>query len=352
MRRRGAMSALMRIAPLRALCGIAGLGALTSFAPTGPALQASAQQALAQQAKGQSDNAVRFVHDPCIIRQGDAYYVFCTGPGIPIRRSRDLIHWEAAGRVFAGHLPPWAAVEIPGSVDPWAPDIAFINGRYCLYYSVSTFGKNRSLIGLVTNRTLDSTSPDYQWRDEGKVIESFPTNDYNAIDSNVLFDGAKGSLVFGSFWSGIQCIAVDRKTGKPLPGATVQCIARRPGSTAIEAPFLVQRGPYYYLFVSFDFCCRGIKSTYNLRVGRSKSVMGPYLDREGRPMLEGGGTLLLGSEGSVIGPGHCAVLRDGRRYLLAHHFYDGDSNGVPTLQVRPLSWDREGWPRAEKPLGP
>jgi len=263
------------------------------------------------------------------------------------------VHWDLAGRVFAEDMPKWAHEEIPGSVFPWAPDIAYLNGRYCLYYSVSTFGRNRSLIGLATNKTLDSKSPDYAWKDEGKVVESFPRDGYNAIDSNVLALG-KGrlALVFGSFWSGIQYVEADLRTGKPRSGAVPQFIARRPGSTAEEAPFLLRRGAYYYLFLSFDFCCRGTQSTYNIRIGRAKSVEGPYQDRDGKPLLEGGGTLLLGTEGSVIGPGHCAVLREPRRDLLVYHYYDGKASGVPTLQIRPLAWDKDGWPHAEAPLEP
>jgi arabinan endo-1,5-alpha-L-arabinosidase len=299
------------------------------------------------------ENAIRFVHDPTIIKQGDTYYVFCTGPGIPIRKSKDLVHWLTAGRVFKENLPAWAKEEIPGSRNPWAPDIACFKGKYWLYYSVSTFGSNRSLIALATNKTLDPTSPDYAWKDEGKVVESLKTDSFNAIDSNVLVTGrVKLALVFGSFWSGIQYVDADANTGKPQSGATLKYIARRPGSTAVEAPFLIRRRGYYYLFLSFDFCCRGIRSTYNIRVGRARSADGPYIDRDGKPLLEGGGTLLLGTQGPVIGPGHCAVLREPHRDLLVYHYYDAESNGVPTLQIRPLTWDNDGWPGVEAPLSP
>lgn len=291
-----------------------------------------------------AENAKQHVHDPCMIKQGDTYYVFSTGHGIPIRRSKDLIHWEMAGRVFAEDLPVWAKTEVPDSKFPWAPDIAFLNSRYYLYYSVSAFGKNRSLIGLVTNKTIDPKSPDYAWKDEGKVVESFPRDNYNAIDSNVLAIGkSRLILSFGSFWSGIQWMEADPKTGKPRTGAAVKLLAQRPSPTAIEAPFIIRRRGYYYLFVSFDACCRGIRSTYNIRVGRAKSVEGPYRDQKGKSMLEGGGTIVLQTEKNVIGPGHCAVLQERGRDLLIHHFYDGAANGVPTLQVRPLSWSRDGW---------
>lgn len=293
-------------------------------------------------------NAVKNVHDPCFIFHDGYYYVYSTGHGIPIRRSRDREQWEMVGRVFAEDIPAWAKMEIPGSVFPWAPDIAYFNGRYHLYYSVSTFGKNRSLIGLVTNKTLDPKHPEYAWKDEGKVVESFPQNDYNAIDPNVLpLDRNRLILTFGSFWSGIKMVECEQKSGKPKPAADVRAIAQRPAPDALEAPFLIRNGDYYYLFVSFDFCCRGTRSTYNTRVGRSKTVEGPYVDREGVALMAGGGSPLLTTEGRYIGPGHCAVLKKGREHFIAHHFYDAEDNGIPTLRVRPLSWDKDGWPVAK-----
>lgn len=134
------------------------------------------------------------------------------------------------------------------------------------------------------------------------------------------------------------------------PDAQVYSLARRPSPDAIEAPFLLHRGRYYYLFVSFDLCCRGVNSTYNIRVGRAEQVTGPYVDREGKAMMEGGGSILLATQGSVIGPGHCAVLHNERGDFLVHHFYDGEDNGMPTLQVRPLAWTSDGWPEAGAPL--
>jgi arabinan endo-1,5-alpha-L-arabinosidase len=297
-------------------------------------------------------NEIKHVHDPCIMHQGGYYYIFSTGHGIPIRRSRDLILWESAGRVFKEDLPAWAKEDIPGSVFPWAPDIAHLNGRYYLYYSISTFGKNRSAIGLATNKTLDPKSKNYEWKDEGKVFESFPNNDYNAIDPNVIAVGRNRLIfTFGSFWSGLKLVEADPKTGKPKSGADVRPLARRPSPCAVEAPFIIKQGSYFYLFASYDTCCRGVRSTYNTKVGRSRTVEGPYMDRNGVSLLEDGGTQVVKSEGRYIGPGHCAVLKKGSQHFLVHHFYDADDNGVPTLQVRPLTWDKEGWPVAGTPLG-
>jgi len=154
-----------------------------------------------------ADEPMRHVHDPTIATHGGEYYVFSTGKGIPIRRSKNLLHWETAGRVFEEDAPAWARQEIPGARDVWAPDISFCGGQYHLYYSVSTFGSQRSCIGLATNKTLDPADKEYQWIDQGKVIESFPgKDDFNAIDPALVLDARKRPwLVFGSFWGNPTC---------------------------------------------------------------------------------------------------------------------------------------------------
>jgi len=119
---------------------------------------------------------------------------------------------------------------------------------------------------------------------------------------------------------------------------------------AVEAPFMIRHDGMYYLFVSFDRCCAGVNSTYKTMVGRSKAVTGPFVDRENRAMMEGGATLVLESQGSVRGPGHCAILSDAGRDWLVHHFYDADNNGRSALQIRPIAWDVEGWPVAGEPI--
>jgi len=297
---------------------------------------------------------VRGVHDPVLIRDGGAFYMFSTGAGVPMRKSSNLFDWQLAGRVFSQKAPSWAIADVPGAFDVWAPDISYFNGCFQLYYSVSTFGKQHSVIGLATNVTLDPANSRYLWIDRGKVIESSPGGacDFNAIDPNFTLD-AKGHpwLCFGSFWSGIKITPLDPSTGKPPAGAppAIFPIAANPGSTAIEAPFLIYHGGYYYLFVSYDQCCQGTRSTYNLRVGRSREITGPYSDCAGRPMLDGGGTLLLASHGRVAGPGHCGLLRDQAGEFIAHHNYIGE--GVSSaLQIRPLHWSADGWPLAGEPI--
>src|SRR5690606_19372021 len=296
------------------------------------------------------------VHDPCIIKAGDTYHLFATGQQstglLPWRVSRDLVHWELRGHVFEA-IPQWARDAIADTRGLWAPDIAYFNGRYHLYYSVSTFGSNRSAIGLVTNATLDVEAADFQWRDEGLVIESHRDDDFNAIDPNHFVDrDGKHWLTLGSFWSGIQLFALDPASGTPPAGAQRRySLASRPvpphAPSAIEAPFLIERGGYYYLFVSFDYCCRGASSSYYIVVGRSTHITGPYAGEDGRLMTEGYGTLVLQGNRRFRGPGHPAVLRDAGQDYLVYHAYDAQNDGRPTLRISPIRWSKDGWPEVE-----
>jgi len=293
---------------------------------------------------------IRNVHDPTIIMEGGTYYLFSTRAGIALRCSEDLILWKLCGDVF-GHLPQWAVEDVPGLRGLWAPDISYFNGKYHLYYSASTFGSNRSSIGLATNTTLNPLSERFRWEDKGKVIGSNPSDDWNAIDPNLAFDEeGQPWLSFGSFWSGIKMRKIDPTTGKlSTQDQTLYSLASRPRTKelpgAIEAPAIIRKNGFFYLFVSFDICCRGRESTYNIRVGRARRITGPYADRSGKPMMEGGGTLLAeGARGRWRGPGHCAILqgRDGDR--LVYHAYDAEARGIPTLRISLIFWDAEGWP--------
>lgn len=294
---------------------------------------------------------IRRIHDPVVIKGEDAYYLFCTGVGIPMRRSEDLLQWEIASppSVFTV-LPAWVRQAIPGQGDVWAPDIAYFNDKYHLYYAVSTFGKNRSVIGLATNVTLDSKDPRYAWVDEGLVIESVATNNYNCIDPNLVIDANGGAwLAFGSFWSGIKMRRLDYATGKLSTEDTklYSLATRFVNSGSVEAPFIIRQGEFYYLFVSFDFCCRGADSTYRVMVGRSPTITGPYVDKDGVAMTRGGGTQITFPTERWKGPGHNGIVREKDADYIVYHAYDAANNGVPTLKISKLVWDAEGWPSLE-----
>lgn len=298
------------------------------------------------------------VHDPVMIKEKGTYYLFCTGYGISVFSSKDMKTWRKEKPVFATP-PQWAIEKVPGyNGHNWAPDISYHNGLFYLYYSVSAFGKNTSCIGVAVNKTLNPTSPDFGWKDLGKVIQSVPgRDDWNAIDPNLIVDDKKNPwLSFGSFWSGIKIFKLDSTFTRPAEPPMWHSIAAKPrtpvvidssaGNGAIEAPFIFKKGKYYYLFVSWDYCCRGEKSNYKVVIGRSETVTGPYLDKTGKPMQKNGGSLFIeGDTKEWFGIGHSAVFTDdnGIDYFIAHG-YDGLDNGRPKLIIKKLNWNKEGWP--------
>ncbi len=296
------------------------------------------------------------VHDPVVAKHGDTFYLYCTGNGVSVLSSKDLKTWQREPQVFATP-PQWALDEVPGyRGHTWAPDISFHNGKYYLYYSCSSFGKNSSSIGVATNVTLDPKDPAYKWEDHGRVVQSVPGRDmFNAIDPNLIVDD-EGTpwLCFGSFWQGMKIVKLRPDMLAVAIPQVWGTVARRPraptlqetnaGDGAIEAPFIFKKGKYFYLFVSFDFCCKGAQSDYKIAIGRSEKVTGPYLDRAGKRMDEGGGTILLAGNATYPGVGHSATYTfDGKDYLFAHA-YNATANGRSELIVREIVWDSEGWP--------
>jgi arabinan endo-1,5-alpha-L-arabinosidase len=300
------------------------------------------------------------VHDPGMIKQGDTYYLFSTGDSrglinqgnIQIRKSTDLVNWQFTGTVFL-KTPQWITTALGfRPVSLWAPDISYFNGKYHLYYAGSRFGTNSSVIGLATNTTLDPASPRYQWIDRGEVLRSTSSDNWNAIDPQISMDAHHLPwMSFGSFWDGIKMRRIDKGTGKLYAAdATLYSLASR-GGGPIEAPSIIRRKRYYYLFVSFDFCCRKANSTYRIMVGRATKITGPYTDREGRRMEQGGGDLVLAGDDRYRGPGGQSVYLDGGIYRLVFHYYDALDNGTHKLQIRDLGWTDDDWPIAGAPSG-
>lgn len=296
-------------------------------------------------------------HDPVMMQQDATYYMFCTGPGIAVWSSADRKHWKPEKPVF-DKAPAWATQAVPGFRDNhiWAPDISLHNGVYYLFYSVSAFGKNTSCIGLATNKTLNPNAANYKWEDQGRVLQSVPGRDlWNAIDPNLVRDEAGTPwLTFGSFWEGIKLVKLRPDLRAPAQPEQWRTLARRPrdprlndslpGNGAIEAPFIFRKGEYYYLFTSFDFCCRGPQSTYKIMVGRAKAVTGPYLDRVGVALDQGGGTQVLAGDKNWFGLGHNAVCTFDQVDYLVFHGYDAADKGHSKLRIEPLGWDAAGWP--------
>lgn len=285
------------------------------------------------------------VHDPSsIVRCGDDYWMFSTGTGVKSWRSKDLQEWRSGPRVFPT-MPDWVRDVVPTQRGHfWAPDIIRLNDRYLLYYSVSSFGSNTSAIALASTPTLNPDDDAFEWTDHGIVTRSSKSDNYNAIDPAVIMtDDGKLWMSFGSFWSGLKLLQLDPTTGKRIDGDdTLHSIAQY---KAIEAPHIFHNGGFYYLFVNWDRCCRGVDSTYNIRVGRSESITGPYIDRDGVDLGKGGGTMFLETDGPFIGPGHANILREGDDYWFSCHFYDGTQRGRSKFAIRPLAWEKDGWPK-------
>ena len=299
------------------------------------------------------------VHDPVMAYEDGTYYLFATGHGIQQMTSRDCKTWTVSPQPVMTVIPQWTRDSVPGFTNHvWAPDIIRWHDRWWLAYSCSTFGKNGSAIGLLSSSSLKSPI----WNDEGCIVTSREQRDnWNAIDPNFIIDeDDQPWLVWGSFWDGIQMARLDT-TMHLAKGEIPRTIARRyspkdlnrmpnptsqyAGTNAIEAPFIMKHGGYYYLFVSWDYCCMGSKSTYRVVVGRSKTVDGPYVDRDGEDMREGGGTpVIAGDKKEFEALGHCAAYHYDDKDIFICHGYSIAHNGASILVQRPIRWTADGWP--------
>ena len=312
------------------------------------------------------------VHDPVMAYEDGIYHIFATGMGIQQMTSKDRKNWTVLPEPVMSVIPKWTQESVPGfRYHVWAPDVIKWHGRWWLAYSCSTFGKNGSAIGLFSKKSLSFPL----WEDEGCIVTSQEGRDnWNAIDPNfVIDDNDQPWLVWGSFWDGIQLARLDT-TMHIAVGEKPRTIARRynlndpdakaalslnpnppknptsdyAGPNAIEAPFIFKHDGWYYLFVSWDYCCQGSKSTYRVAVGRSRTVDGPYLDPKGIDMRFGGGMLFLeGDKKNYEAAGHCAAYSvDGQDIFLCHG-YSIAHQGASILIQRPIRWTPDGWPQID-----
>jgi len=298
------------------------------------------------------------VHDPDLLQDASGT-IWLYGTHNTLARSTDGALFLAETRpIISPDFSWWASKNTTwqGRTDIWAPSILHANGTYYLYYSIPIYntpsqaGTNNGAQALIALAT--STSPNGPWTDAGTIIEScgnMPgcTTTFNAIDP-APFIGADGRwwMAFGSWEDGIHVLELDPATGLRLQSnSALPVIAFR--GAGQEGPFVLPRvvngQQWYYYFGSNNPCCSA-SSTYRVVVGRSASPTGPFLDRGGIDLRDGGGTILLGTHGYVVGPGGQSVREIGGQLKLVYHFYDSRANGAPKLGLNTIAFDAEGWP--------
>jgi len=279
------------------------------------------------------------VHDPSICKDNRGkYWLFTTSVGLEIRTSEDRRNWTLIGTVWAPGQDVWTDnFTLTTDANIWAPDCHYVDGEFWLYYAASSFGSQNSGIFLAKSKTGFPGT----WVNEGLVTSTSSANDYNAIDPNLFIDDrGKWHLTLGSFWTGIKQFSLSPRTGK-LASPVITALAERfVNSQSIEAGYIFQVGPFYYLFTSWDFCCQGINSTYNIHVVRSRDVTGPFVDKDGVDALDGGGTLVLATHDNIVGPGGQSIFLDKDGPILVYHYY---TPTVSFLGLNRLDFS-SGWP--------
>ena len=286
---------------------------------------------LASPAWAQALDGEPFIHDPSTVVTSDGkYYTFGTRGGGLI--SSDGWTWRGG------------AVRPGGGA---APDVLKIGDRFLVVYGSTGGGLGGQHAGQILtmwNKTLDPESPDFKFSEPVVVASSDGLEDCDAIDPSLLLDPNDGRLwlTYGTYFGFIRLAELDPKTGRRIEGNVAVDIA-----IDCEATYLMYRDGWYYLLGTHGTCCSGPNSTYNIRVGRSRKVTGPYVDNMGIEMLRGGGKLFVTSSGRFIGPGHFGLmdLGDGVQKFSCHYEADLDRGGRSVLDIRPLLW-RDGWPVA------
>lgn len=281
----------------------------------------------------------RSLPDPTIIKAKDGdFYLYATEDirNTPIFKSKNLVDWSFVGTAFTNETRP--NFEPKGGL--WAPDIEYINGKYVLYYSMSVWGGEWTCgIGAAV-----ADKPEGPFTDKGKLFRSNEIDVQNSIDQFYIEEKGKKYLFWGSF-RGIYAIELADDGLAIKPGAKKKQVA----GTAFEGTYIYKKGKYYYFFASVGSCCEGVKSTYRLVVGRSKSLLGPYYDKKGKNMMDNGYTLVIGSNEKFVGNGHCSeIVQDkaGQDWIF-YHGVDVNNPRGRVLLMDQVKWDKDGWPYVE-----
>ena len=272
-----------------------------------------------------------WIHDPSTIMECDGkYYTFGTGGGGLI--SEDGWNW------FSGAVRPGGGA---------APDAIKIGDRYLVAYSATGGGLGGGHAGRVLtmwNKTLDPNSPDFEYTEAIEVAASLNDEDCDAIDAGLFMDPQTGRLycTYGTYFGFIRMVELDPKTGAKVEGTVDPDIA-----IDCEATTMIYRNGWYYLLGTHGTCCDGVNSTYNIVVGRARSVYGPFLDNMGRDMVAGGGKMVVDGEDRQFGAGHFGryIEDEGVEKMSFHWEADLDRSARSVLAIRPIVWVND-WPVA------
>ncbi|PWJ36875.1 family 43 glycosylhydrolase [Fibrobacter succinogenes] len=297
-------------------------------------------------------------HDPSMIRFEDGYALMSTNNNLQLWTSEDAYTWRDH-KSTVSKIPQWAYTYAPTTEGIWAPDIYYMNGEYRVYYCVSVFGKRTSAIGYQSTKSIMPGTTGYGWTDHGHVFHTVASDKYNAIDADVVRD-TEGNywMAFGSFGLGIQLIKLDAKTGyQASDDKTVYNIARRTSKAsngAEEGPSLIEHGGQYFLFTAWDICCQQganiEQTTYKTAYGRADKVTGPYKDRAGYDMANGGGTILMERYGRYVGPGGGEAFQDLNRVRFVHHYYDLNGDKYNHIHIRDVVFTDDNWAEMGQPF--
>ena len=295
-------------------------------------------------------------HDPTMYRDENGYILMSTNNNLAMWTSEDMVKWSAKGQIFSDS-PQWLKDAVGGKTDGiWAPDLFHFNNQYGVFYCGSVFGKRTSAIGVVTNANLDFSSPADGWTDQGEVTRTTNSNNYNAIDADVVVtpDGEYW-MTYGS-WNagGIRLIKLDPKTGKQASDDKTNYQIATRGGSGIEGPSLIEHGGQYFLFTAWDVCCKQgdeiEQTTYKTAMGRADKVNGTYVDLNGKNLNDGGGTILMQRYSRYVGPGGGEAFKDLNRIRFVHHYYDLTGDKFNHIHIRDVVFSDDNWPEMGQPF--
>lgn len=273
--------------------------------------------------------------DPTVVKASDGFfYLYATEDirNVPIFRSENLVDWKFLGTAFTETARP--NFEPNGGI--WAPDINYVNGKYVLYYSMSVWGGEWTCgIGVAT-----SEKPDGNFSDKGKLFRSDEIGVQNSIDPFYVEDNGKKYLFWGSF-RGIYAIELSDDGLSVREGTEKQQVA----GTAYEGIYIHKKGQYYYMFASVGSCCEGLNSTYTTVVGRSENLLGPYINKQGKPMLENHHEILIQKNGKFVGTGHNSEIVSDKSHQdwILYHAVSVDNPKGRVLMLDKIEW-KDNWP--------